>query len=113
MASRKANRAKRKYARRFSEREHKKYMRITFAAIAMTLFLAVGMLLYQTNKLKQDEQRYMAQIELVKDDIEQEKLRQEELSAKMKISSSDTYVEEEARKRLNYIYEGEILIKSK
>lgn len=113
MASRKANRARRKYARRFSEREHRRYMRITFVAIALTLVFAAGILLYQTNQLKQDEKHYMTQIEQVKEDIKQEKARQEELANKMKISSSDNYIEEEARKRLNYIYKGEILIKSK
>lgn len=113
MATRKANRTKRRYARRYSEREHKKYMRITFAAIALTLVIAACILVYQTNQLKKEEQHYMSQINQVQDDIEQEKQRQEELSNKIKMSTSDNYIEEEARKRLNYIYNGEILIKSK
>lgn len=104
---------RRRYSRRPSAKEQKKRLRLTFAGIGLILILAAGILVFQTNRLNQQKAVYAAQIEQLQSDIEDEEIRNEELTIKQKEVSSDTYIESEARKRLGLIREDEVLIKRK
>lgn len=110
----KSNRTPRKrYARRPSAKDQKRRLRMTFIGIGLIIILAAGILGFQTNRLTQQKDAYMAQVEHLQSDIEDEKARQEELTRKKLEVTSDAYIESEARKRLGYVHKDEVLVKRK
>ena len=102
-----------RYVRRTSAKEQKKRLRLTFAGIGLIIILAAGILGFQTNRLNQQKEAYAAQIEQLQSDIETENQRHDELVKKKAEVDSKTYIESEARKRLGYVYEDEVLVKRK
>ncbi len=104
---------RRRYARRPSAKEQKRRLRLTFTAIALVVILAAGIMGFQTVRLNQQKAAYMAQVEQLQSDIEDEEARQKELIKKKIEVTSDAYIESEARKRLGLIHEDELLLKRK
>lgn len=105
--------SRKRYVRRPSAKDQKKRLRLTFMGIGLIIMLAAGLLGFQTNRLNQQKKAYTAQVEQLQSQIEDEEARQDELMKKKLEVTSDAYIESEARKRLGYVYEDEILVKRK
>lgn len=76
---------------------------LLICSLAIVLFV-------RTADLKNQMNQYQAQIEQLESDIQQEVQKTEQLQNELERVTSDEYIEAEARKRLGYVYENEILL---
>lgn len=95
------------------QRQRLKSHKRSVLAIGIVLFLLVAMVSVNGMTLRAKEKAYAAQEQELRQQIEEEKARSEEIDDLEKYVGTDEYVEEVARDKLGLVHKNEIIFKAK
>ncbi len=87
--------------------------RVSMAAIGLVVSMLLAVLVFQGNSLQNQLERYDEEEAALKEKIEEEKARTEEIDELKEYMKTDEYAEEVAREKLGLVKDNEIVFQEK